>query len=161
MRPRFFTPMTAAKRMKNSRLVASTSHRLPKRSLTGSKPCSKICTGIDMHSSNRAPPATEVDVFSALANPVRREILVRLRRGPRAASALARGFAIGRPAVSEHLQVLRKAHLVREEPRGRERYYHLDPRPLADVEAWLDAFARYWKQRLATLEQVLDEEAKK
>jgi DNA-binding transcriptional ArsR family regulator len=103
----------------------------------------------------------EVDVFSALANPVRREILVRLQRGPRAATDLARGFRIGRPAVSEHLQVLRRAKLVREEPRGRERYYHLDPRPLSDVEAWIHAFSRYWKQRLATLEQVLNEEAKK
>jgi DNA-binding transcriptional ArsR family regulator len=103
----------------------------------------------------------EVDVFSALANPVRREILMRLREGPRAVSDLALGFDIGRPAVSEHLQVLRKAKLVREEPRGRERYYHLDPRPLADVEAWLDAFTRYWKKRLAALEEVLDKESKK
>jgi DNA-binding transcriptional ArsR family regulator len=99
----------------------------------------------------------EVDVFSALANPVRREILKRLRRGPRAVNELAQGFEIGRPAVSEHLQVLRKANLVREEPRGRERYYHLDPRPLKDVELWLSAFTQYWKQRLDDLEEVLRE----
>ena len=103
----------------------------------------------------------EVDVFAALANPVRREILMRLRRGPRAASELAVGFAIGRPAVSEHLAVLRKARLVREEPRGRERYYHLDPRPFAEVEAWLESFHRYWKERMTALERVLDEEARK
>jgi DNA-binding transcriptional ArsR family regulator len=103
----------------------------------------------------------DVDVFSALANPVRREILMRLRLGPCAASDLARGFEIGRPAVAEHLQVLRKARLVRDEPRGRERYYHLDPRPLSEVEAWLDAFTRYWKKRLAALEDVLNEGAKK
>ena len=104
---------------------------------------------------------SEIDVFSALANPVRREILMRLRRGPRAVNDLAQGFEIGRPAVSEHLQVLRKARLVREEARGRERYYHLDPRPLADVETWLEAFTRYWKQRMAALEEVLGEESKK
>jgi DNA-binding transcriptional ArsR family regulator len=103
----------------------------------------------------------EVDVFSALSNPVRREILARLRRGPRGVGALARGFDIGRPAVSEHLQVLRRAKLVREEPRGRERYYHLDPRPLAEVEAWLGAFTKYWKQRLSALEALLDEEARR
>ena len=80
------------------------------------------------------------DVFSALANPVRREILVRLQLGPRAASELARGFEIGRPAVSEHLQILRKARLVRDESRGRERYYHLDPRPLSEVEMWMASF---------------------
>ena len=102
-----------------------------------------------------------VDVFSALANPVRREILRRLRRGPRAASVLAHGFEIGRPAVSEHLQVLRKARLVREEPRGRERYYHLDPRPLSEVETWLNAFTRYWARRMAALGEVLDEEKRR
>jgi DNA-binding transcriptional ArsR family regulator len=96
-----------------------------------------------------------IDVFAALANPVRREILVQLRRGPRAVSDLARRFEIGRPAVSEHLQVLRKARLVREEPRGRERFYHLDPRPLSEVETWLDAFTKYWQQRMVSLEAIL------
>jgi DNA-binding transcriptional ArsR family regulator len=103
----------------------------------------------------------EVDVFSALANPVRREILVRLQRGPRIASELARGFEIGRPAVSEHLQVLRRARLVREEPRGRERYYHLDPRPLSEIEVWLEAFNKYWKQRLIALDALLTEDRDK
>ncbi len=104
---------------------------------------------------------TEVDVFSALSNPVRREILMKLRLGPRAASELARGFEIGRPAVSEHLQVLRKARLVREEPRGRERYYHLDPRPLEEVDAWLEAFTKYWQKRMSALEELLNEPEKK
>lgn len=105
-------------------------------------------------------PMAEVDVFSALANPVRREILMRLRRGPRPVSELARGLPIGRPAVSEHLQVLRKARLVREEPKGRERYYHLDPRPLSEIDAWLEAFHKYWKQRMSALAALLDSEAK-
>ena len=103
----------------------------------------------------------EVDVFSALANPVRREILMRLRLGPQAATELAQGFDIGRPAVSEHLQVLRKARLIREQPRGRERYYHLDPRPLSKVQTWIEAFDRYWHKRMAALEDVLNQEAKK
>lgn len=86
---------------------------------------------------------------------------MRLRLGPQAVSSLARGFEIGRPAVSEHLQVLRRAKLVREEPRGRERYYHLDPRPLGEVDSWLQAFTRFWNKRLDELATVLDEEAKK
>lgn len=98
------------------------------------------------------------DVFSAIANPIRREILTTLQRGPRTVNDLAKGFAIGRPAVSEHLEVLRKARLVREEPRGRERLYHLDPRPLQDVEVWLDAFTHCWRQRMSALETLLDEE---
>lgn len=101
-----------------------------------------------------------VDVFSAIANPVRREILARLRKGPRAVNDIASGFALGRPAISEHLQVLRKARLIREEPRGRERYYHLDPRPLNAIETWLATFTHYWKQRLTDLEELLNEEDK-
>ena len=103
----------------------------------------------------------DVDVFSALANPVRREILLQLRKGPRAVTDLASGFELGRPAVSEHLRVLRKARLVREEPRGRERYDHLDPRPLREVDTWLEAFTRYWNQRLVDLEDLLTEEKKR
>ena len=58
----------------------------------------------------------DVEVFAALANPVRRDILKRLRRGPLTVTDLAQGFRIRRPAVSEHLQVLRRARLVREQP---------------------------------------------
>lgn len=111
-----------------------------------------------MPTTARAP---SVDVFSALANPIRRELLLRLRKGPAPVNDLARGFDVGRPAVSEHLQVLRAARLVREEPRGRERYYHLDPRPLADVETWLAAFTRYWDARLDALGDVLAAEREK
>lgn len=100
----------------------------------------------------------EVDVFSAIANPVRRQLLAQLKKGPRPVADLAEGFELGRPAISEHLQVLRRAKLVREEPRGRERWYHLDPRPLADVERWLLTFERYWDKRLQDLEVLLEEE---
>lgn len=109
---------------------------------------------------SKSSRSSEIDVFSAIANPTRRQILVRLRKGPCAVNDLAQRFAIGRPAVSEHLQILRKAHLVREEPRGRERYYHLDPRPLSELEKWLNVFNVYWKKRLDTLEEVLNEETK-
>lgn len=98
------------------------------------------------------------DVFAVLANPVRREILSLLRDGPRAVNDLAGHFALGRPAVSEHLQVLRRAGLVREEPRGQYRYYHLDAAPLAEVDDWLTPFERLWRQRLRRLRDVLDEE---
>jgi len=80
------------------------------------------------------------EVFAALASPVRRKILAGLRRGPRPVSDLAGDFEIGRPAVSEQLAVLRRAKLVRVEVRGRERFYHLDPRPLAAVRRYLAAF---------------------
>jgi DNA-binding transcriptional ArsR family regulator len=100
----------------------------------------------------------DVDVFSALASPIRRDLLVHLKKGPRNVTDLASKFDLGRPAISEHLQVLRKAALVREEPRGRERFYHLDPRPLERVGNWIETFERYWKKRLDDLEALLNEE---
>jgi len=96
-------------------------------------------------------------VFSALANPVRRRLLELLTDGPRTAGELARRFELSRPAVSEHLAVLRRAALVREEPVGRERHYHLAAGPLAEVDEWLHPFERYWQDRLGSLNDVLDD----
>jgi DNA-binding transcriptional ArsR family regulator len=98
------------------------------------------------------------DVFGALANPVRRRLLEELRDGPRAVNDLVGRFELGRPAISEHLQVLRQAGLVREEPRGRQRFYHLEPIPLAQVDDWLHPFERYWRDRMRALSDLLDEE---
>lgn len=98
-------------------------------------------------------------MFGALANPVRREILALLRERPRAVTDLASNFTLGRPAVSEHLQVLRRAGLVREEARGQHRYYHLEAQPLTEVNEWLHPFERYWRDRLRALSDVLDEES--
>lgn len=97
-------------------------------------------------------------VFGALANPIRRELLARLRAGPKPVKALAEGFGVGRPAISEHLRVLLDAGLVAEEPRGRERYYHLDAMPLRVVGAWLGQYERFWTTKLMDLSTLLDEE---
>jgi DNA-binding transcriptional ArsR family regulator len=99
------------------------------------------------------------DVFDALANPIRRELLARLRSGPQPVKALADGFARGRPAISEHLDVLLDAGLVRREPRGRERWYHLDARPLREVADWLAAYERFWADKLSDLATLLDGDA--
>lgn len=98
------------------------------------------------------------DVFAALANPLRREVLAILRDGPLTAGAIAGRFELSRPAVSEHLRVLRLAGLVQEEPSGRKRYYHLAPQGLTAVAEWLHPFERYWRERLASLSDVLDED---
>lgn len=100
------------------------------------------------------------DVFAALANPTRRDLLAMLRDGPRPVKALAAEFPLGRPAISEHLKVLRDAGLVVEEPRGRERYYHLDARPLRAVGDWLGPYERFWRERLAGLRDLLDQEGR-
>lgn len=99
------------------------------------------------------------DVFGALANRVRRELLEALRDGPLSAGDLAARFELSRPAVAEHLQVLRRVSLVREEPRGRHRFYHLEPEPLAEVGLWLHPFEHYWRERMRSLRDLLDEES--
>ncbi len=93
-----------------------------------------------------------------MANPVRRRILELLIGRPYTVNDLVSEFHLHRPAVSEHLQVLRNARLVRAARRGRERYYHLDPARLVEVEEWLKPFAHYWRERMQALDAVLDEE---
>jgi DNA-binding transcriptional ArsR family regulator len=100
------------------------------------------------------------DIFSVLANPVRRRILELLLESPATVNTLVNEFRLQRPAVSEHLQVLRKAKLVRDRRQGRERHYVVDPARLEEVGEWLKPFARYWRKRFKALEQVLDEEPK-
>lgn len=98
----------------------------------------------------------DVDVFGALANPVRRHLLEALRGGPLPAGELAARFALSRPSISEHLAVLRQARLVTEERRGRHRYYHLAADPLTEVRDWLDPFERYWRDRLIALRDLVE-----
>jgi uncharacterized protein YndB with AHSA1/START domain/DNA-binding transcriptional ArsR family regulator len=96
-------------------------------------------------------------VFLALANPVRRRLLELLATGPHTAGDLARGFALSRPAVAEHLQILRRAGLVHDEPSGRQRHYHLTAEPLAQVGDWLHPFERFWRDRLRTFADIMEE----
>jgi uncharacterized protein YndB with AHSA1/START domain/DNA-binding transcriptional ArsR family regulator len=101
---------------------------------------------------------TAPDVFAVLSNPVRRRILELLLERPHTVNDLVDEFRLHRPAVSEHLQVLRLAKLVRDERRGRERYYHIEPARLLAVNEWLKPFERYWRERLLALERTLDDE---
>ncbi|WP_181779756.1 ArsR/SmtB family transcription factor [Pseudonocardia pini] len=96
------------------------------------------------------------DVFLALANPVRRQLLQLLAVGPRTAGELAGEFtagerALSRPAVAEHLAVLRRSGLVADEARGRQRVYRLTPEPLEEIGEWLAPFERYWRRTLRDL----------
>jgi DNA-binding transcriptional ArsR family regulator len=100
----------------------------------------------------------EADVFDAIANPVRRALLDALRQGPRPVHDLAASFTMSRPAVSQHLKVLREAALVVEERVGRERHYRLDAAPLQRVDLWLAGYEQFWRGRLKALGDLLDEE---
>ncbi len=104
------------------------------------------------------PVVPDADTFAVLANPTRRKLLELLNESPATAGHLAEQFDLSRPAISEHLSVLRKAHLVRDRVDGRERIYELDAGPLADVNDWLRPFERYWRDQLSRLSDHLDKE---
>jgi DNA-binding transcriptional ArsR family regulator len=96
-------------------------------------------------------------VFLALANPVRRELLEILCRQPLSAGQLSERFELSRPAVAEHLKVLREAGLVADEPRGRHRIYRLTAEPLAELGNWLHPFEKFWRARLTRFAEAAKE----
>ncbi len=96
-------------------------------------------------------------VFLALANPVRRELLEILFEQPLSAGELSERFELSRPAVAEHLKVLRDAGLAADQPRGRHRIYRLTAEPLAELGDWLHPFEKFWRARLAKLAEVAEE----
>lgn len=83
--------------------------------------------------------------ITALADPTRRAIFERLADGPISVGAIARDLPVSRPAVSQHLRVLKLAGLVRDRPDANRRLYSLDPRGLEEVRAYFD---RFWNQAL-------------
>lgn len=84
--------------------------------------------------------------LAALAEPIRREIVERLARRPMAVGELAAQLPVSRPAVSQHLKVLKAARLVRDRADGTRRIYCIDPAGLGEIRGWLD---RFWDQSLA------------
>lgn len=76
--------------------------------------------------------------LQALADPTRRQLFEHLRAGPRAVGELARTSPVSRPAVSQHLAVLKAAGLVRDRASGTRRVYEIDPRGLGEIRAWID-----------------------
>ncbi|MFN7144342.1 MAG: ArsR/SmtB family transcription factor [Myxococcota bacterium] len=92
-------------------------------------------------------------VLDALGDPTRRAIFERLGAGPRSVGELADGLPISRPAVSQHLRVLKDAGLVVDRAAGTRRYYELSPAGLASLRAWLD---RFWDQALDAFQRAAE-----
>src|SRR6202140_704990 len=84
--------------------------------------------------------AIQTKLFGALADPTRRKIFERLATGPCPVGAIARGLPVSRPAVSQHLRVLKDAGLVADHAEGTRRVYSIDPHGLALLRKWLDQF---------------------
>ena len=97
-------------------------------------------------------------IFRAIADPTRRRILSLLRAGPRAVGEIAGHFHTSRPAISKHLRLLRRAHLVREHREGRNRVYQLNPEPLRAVDSWIEQYRVFWAASLNNLKAFVEAE---
>lgn len=94
-------------------------------------------------------------VFAALADPTRRTLFERIADRPRSVGALAAELPVSRPAVSQHLKVLKDAGLVIDEARGTARIYRIDPHGLGPIRRWLD---QQWERSLDNFKRLAEQE---
>lgn len=99
-----------------------------------------------------ARAATTSDVFNAIAEPQRREILTLLRTGDRPAGEVARELGLTQPGASKHLRVLREVGLVHDRKAGKQRVYGLDARGLRSIHEWAGGFEEFWNEGLGRLD---------
>ncbi|MFH5186574.1 ArsR/SmtB family transcription factor [Paenibacillus sp. TAB 01] len=103
--------------------------------------------------------APKHDVFQAIADPTRRQLLSLLSDKEMAVTVLSGHFPISRTAVSKHLRILSDAGLVKERKAGRETRYSLQPEPLLELKRWLAYYERFWENRLSVLKQLVEQDS--
>src|SRR5579884_4425638 len=108
----------------------------------------------DVPTGEPTAPGPAVNGFSALADPTRRRIFERLGAGPRPVGELAHGLPVSRPAVSQHLKVLKDAGLVTDRPDGNRRLYQINPEGVGALRSYLD---RFWNQSLAAFKRAAEQ----
>jgi len=108
--------------------------------------------------ARKQPAGNQEATFQALADPTRRAVLDLLRRGSQPAGEIASAFPVSRPAISKHLRLLRRAHLVREHREGRHRVYQLNPEPLRAVDSWIEQYRSFWTANLNSLKAYVEAE---
>lgn len=101
-------------------------------------------------------PLPKADVFQAIADPTRRELLHLLSGQEMPVGAISGHFPISRTAVSKHLRVLSDAGLVHDRKVGRETRYRLNAEPLSELKRWLSYFDRYWENKLSVLKHYVE-----
>jgi DNA-binding transcriptional ArsR family regulator len=107
----------------------------------------------------KGPDASLDAVFSALADPTRREILARLAEGESSVTTLAEPFDISLPAISRHLKVLETAGLLTRSKDGRVHRLRLVPEPMLDAIEWMVRYGHFWETQLESLERYMRESA--
>jgi DNA-binding transcriptional ArsR family regulator len=95
------------------------------------------------------------DVFQAIADPTRRAILLLVASQSLTAGAIAANFDTARPTVSKHLQILTECDLLKQEQKGREIYYQINPQKMKELADFLEPFRQMWDDRFNTLEAVM------
>lgn len=95
------------------------------------------------------------DVFQAIADPTRRDILGLLTKEPLNLNSIADNFEISRPAISQHIKVLDESGLIVIRKKGRQRFCHIRPKKIKEVDNWLEQFRQLWEDRFSQLDQVL------
>ncbi|WP_264522412.1 ArsR/SmtB family transcription factor [Flavobacterium sp. N1994] len=95
------------------------------------------------------------DIFQAIADPTRREIIALIAVQALTPNAIADNFHTSRQAISKHLRVLTECELVRQEQQGREIYYSLQIEKMKEIDSWLTQFRKIWEDRFNQLDQVL------
>ncbi|AEI46357.1 ArsR/SmtB family transcription factor [Paenibacillus mucilaginosus] len=96
------------------------------------------------------------DVFQAVADPTRRQLLQLLAGRELPVTAISSHFPISRTAVSKHLRVLAEAGLVKERRIGRETRYRMEAEPLLELKKWLDFYERFWENKLEALRRYVE-----
>lgn len=98
------------------------------------------------------------DIFQAIADPTRREIIDLLADQSLPVNEVAQNFEISRPAVSKHLKILNESGLMIIRKEGRKRFYRSDPRKLKEVAEWAARYQKFWNEKLDALETALADE---
>ena len=95
------------------------------------------------------------DVFQALADPTRRDILCLIANEPLNLNAIAENFEMSRPAISQHIKILDESGLIIIRQKGRQRFCHIRPQKIKEVDKWFEQFRQLWEDRLNQLDNVL------
>ncbi len=95
------------------------------------------------------------DIFQAIADPVRREIIELLSKDQLTVNTIAERFDISRPAISKHLRILEECQVIAMNQRGRERYCEIKPESLIPASLWMDQYRQLWEDRLDNFEEYL------
>jgi DNA-binding transcriptional ArsR family regulator len=96
------------------------------------------------------------DVFQAIADPTRRQILGLIAKEPLNLNSIAKNFEMSRPAISQHIKILDESDLIVIQKKGRQRFCYIRPKKIKEVDKWLDQFRQLWEDRFSQLDEVLN-----